>query len=503
MSKEQGTEAAGAHVALMIGARLLAGAVSAAIGLLVPRLLSRTEYADYGIAIGIAATLVVLSDLGLTSSLARALASGRADMALLRRAALLRAGTAALFGGVLASVGFVAFADRRLGTYLALAGLLVVTSSALGVALGLLPTLRKVRGLLLLTVLQPVLELTGTVVALTAGFGGSGVIVAAAAAGTLTGSIGLLLVARGAHSRTVGENALSLGAVARYGRALFLVALAFTIFGQIDQLLVYLLRGADEAAGYIAMWRLVTLLHLGGLAAATIVAPRLTGGGPAARALFDGWLRTLVTAYLFLAAITAATASFVVPAALGEQYRQNGNLLAALSVYALLLGIAPLVTMAANFLGSAGRRIAIAFGALAVNVVIDLALVPPLGGYGAAIGTTAAFGLYVGLHLRLAHELLGQPARVDVDGARIAPAFDATWLVRSLAAAAVGAGVGRAGMQWLTGPAGAIPAVLLAGFAAVAAAVFVAWGNPRNAAPRIPLLPAAEPAGAPPVEGVA
>jgi O-antigen/teichoic acid export membrane protein len=484
------TEGTGAHVALMIGARFLSAIMSAAIGLVVPRLLDRSDYGDYGIAIGVAATLVVLSDLGLTTSVARAMAEGRVTSTLLRRIALLRAASALVFACALAAVGTglaMGGGDHaRLGGYLQLASLVVLTSSGLGVAMGLLPTLRKVRGLLVITTVQPLLELTAISAVLVAGLGGSGVIVASACAAAVTGVGGLALVVRAMQGREATAEPASVRAIARYGTAMFLVAISFTVFGQVDQIVIYTLRGSDEAAGYIATWRLVTLLHMVGLAAATIVAPRLAGGGARARAVFDGWLRTLVTGYVFIAAIAAAMAQTAVPAALGDQYRSSAGLLVALSGYTLLLGIAPHVTMAANFLGGARRRIGIGFVTIALNIALDLLLVPWIGAYGAAIGTTVAFGWYVLAHLRLTWGLLGPPMSVAADGSRVPGTFGVQWVLRSLAAAAIGAGTGRIGLLLLEPLVGDVLAVLVAGIAAMAAATFTAWGHPRNAAPLVP-----------------
>lgn len=489
MSSNQQTDATGAHVALLIGARLVAGLLSAAIGLLVPRMLDRSDYGDYGIAIGVAATLVVLSDLGLTTSLARALAQDRVDARLLRRIAMLRAGAAFVFAAALAAIGtglsMRGGASDALGHYLQLASVLVLASSGLGVAMGLLPTLRRVRALLVLTTMQPLLELMAIVTVLAAGLGASGVIVASTVAAACTGMAGIWLVIRGVRGRFPAAEPATVRAVARYGTAMFLVAVSFTVFGQVDQLVIYLLRGSDEAAGYIATWRLVTLLHMAGLAAATIVAPRLAGGGSRARTIFDGWLRTLVTSYLAIAAIAAVMAPVAVPAALGPQYREDAWLLAALAGYVFLLGIAPHVTMAANFLGGARRRIGIGFVTIGVNLALDLVLVPPLGVYGAAIATTVAFGWYVAAHLRLTWTLLGPTATVTSDGARIPSAFNTAWALRSLASAALGAGTAGLGLLVLS-PAPDVLAVLVAGTAGVVVAAATAWGHPRNAAPLIP-----------------
>ena len=49
--------------------------------------------------------------------------------------------------------------------------------------------------------------------------------------------------------------------------------------------------------------------------------------------------------------------------------------------------------------------------ALAVNVAVDLALVPTIGVVGAAVGSSAAYALYVPAHLRICRRELGVPLR--------------------------------------------------------------------------------------------
>lgn len=474
------------HVALLVGARVVAGLVGAITGIVVPRALGVEQYGHYGLAVGIAGMLVVLSDLGLTTSLARVLAEGSGGLALAGRVLALRFASAVAAGAVLVGVGVamrggvigVAHGDgggRVLGGFLALCGALVLANGMLGVAVGLLPTLRRMRALLALTVVQPVLELVGVVLALTGGLGGAGVVGASTAAALVTGTVGLVVVAVALGQRSArtaaasvdgpapaaGHGASAIGAtatvgtVAAYGRLVFLVAIAYALFGVVDQAVIYVIRGPQEAGGYIAAWRLATLLHLPGLAAATIVAPRLVGGGPQRRAMYARWLALLCAFYVGAVAIAATLAPVLVPFALGEGYRPFALVFVVLAPYALLLGIAPHVTMAANFLGGAAERVRLGAATVALNVALDLALVPSLGAVGAAISSGIAFAMYVGAHAVLSWRLLGGEARGRGDDRAVSRARRARAHVREF---------GRGVLRWR------VPVVVaLAGGSALAA----------------------------------
>lgn len=390
---------------MTIAARALAAIASAATGLLVPRALSLEQYGQYGIAVGVAGILVILSDLGLTTSSARSIAGGQMTLALLGRVAVVRLIAALAAASLLVMWGIAAEAAGSTSmepAYVIAAAGFVLAASAVGVASGLLPALREIRALTFITVLQPVLEVAAVAGAIALGLGGRGIILASASAAGIAGLIGIAVVIRALHRAglpTVRPTAPR--ELFSYGRAMFIVGIAFSAFGQVDQLMLWAFHGAADAAPYIACWRLVTLLHLPGFAAATVIAPRLARAHERERREYLAWTTRLAVTYVGGIAIAGAVAPQLVPALLGPRYADAGNVLRALSLYAVLLGIAPLVTMTANYLGGARERVRLGLAALTVNIVLDLALVPPFGVYGAAIATSVAFLLYMAGHARL------------------------------------------------------------------------------------------------------
>ena len=392
----QPQRSAGVHVAGFVGARIVAAAVSACIGFLVPRVLGVAESADYGVALGVAMMLVVITDIGCTTSLARSMADGHVNAPLLWRVIAIRYGIAAAAGALLACVGMLAHTgliaighmDPKL---LMLSGTLVVTCSLPAMAAGLLPTLRRMRALLAVTVLQPVLELAGIGVVIAWGATGSRIIAASSCAALIGGGIGMAAVISAIRSRDtlarpsaiseqVSPAYATVGSVMAYGRPMFVVALTFTLFGQIDQLVIYTMKGAHAAAPYIWNWRLITLLHMPALAAASIIAPRVRGDNRSAcRLLFTGWLRMLGVAYLGIVGVSVAISPWLVPLALGrEKYAQSWTVFVALAGYAVLLGVAPLVTIAANFLGGAGQRVKLGTSATSSTALTAIVTMPSL-----------------------------------------------------------------------------------------------------------------------------
>jgi O-antigen/teichoic acid export membrane protein len=93
--------------------------------------------------------------------------------------------------------------------------------------------------------------------------------------------------------------------------------------------------------------------------------------------------------------------------ALGGEYDKSAPVLRSLAPYIFLVGFGPLVSVSANYLGEARRRVPIAIVTVALNFVLDLVLVPQIGVLGGAIGTDVAYTLYAPAHLLLCQRILG------------------------------------------------------------------------------------------------
>lgn len=459
-----------------IGARLIAMACSSITALLVAGALTKTDYGAYAIVVGINVVVVMALDLGMTSSLARFVAQGAADTRLIVRVAVVRfavMGGAALL--ILASPLVPGVDGREITPLLPMLALLVVTQGLLTFHFGLLPSLRRIRLLLLVTVLQPVGELA-LVLAVRARGGDAGeMLLATAISGCVVSLIAwVLLLAPGrAAAADVPDAApgaaVKLSAVASYGRNIFLVSLLIAVFGQVDQFVIGLFRPLAEVAPYALALKVQALVAAPAIVIAGIVAPRIAGAGAQARALYHQWLGFLVVFNLG-AVLTVAVLAPETFGAIGGQYRNAWPLLVAMAPFLFLSAVAPLPSITLNQTGHASGRRRIAAITLALDIALDLALVPWLGAYGAAIATTVAFAYYLVRHHALLEAALA-PAEA-LDGSRSLRSVLIAGCAVAIVAAAAAALVRELLHRWLEAPSDVL-VVLVAG--GVAAALHCIW----------------------------
>ena len=311
-------------------------------------------------------------------------------------------------------------------------------------------------------VAESALEATGSIVIVLLGTGATGAMVGRAAAYTFAAGFGLALVAR-TVGRSIRPRRGGHGHARRilgYGSALVIVDGAFTVFSQIDVILIGAILSVSAVGLFEAAYRLAGLLYFIGMPIRSAVAPRLARaeGGPDHVAL-ERTLRYVVLAQGVILAPLIVWAEPLTRIAFGTDYLESAEVLRALAPFALLAAISPLLAGAANYLGAARRRIPIALGTLAVNAAIDLALLEQMGIVAAAIGTDVAYVIYVAAHLHLCRDLAGLRLRPLV-----AP------LVGSMSAALV---MGLVLLAFGTGADLAIPLVVIGGALGTAAYVAV------------------------------
>jgi O-antigen/teichoic acid export membrane protein len=200
--------------------------------------------------------------------------------------------------------------------------------------------------------------------------------------------------------------------ILRYGTALILVEGAFTLFTRIDVLLIGAIISVTAVGKFEAPLRLMGMMSYLGTSVGTGVGPRMARGQEAPqKEAFGHALRYLMLVQGVILAPMVVWAEPLTRLALGPGYGESAAVLRALVPYAFLLGISPVLASAVNYAGEARRRVPIAIAALLVNLVIDLALLSPIGIVAGAIGTNVAYTLYTGAHLALCRRLLGTPLR--------------------------------------------------------------------------------------------
>jgi len=195
--------------------------------------------------------------------------------------------------------------------------------------------------------------------------------------------------------------------------------------------------------------RLTAFLHYPGYALANAVVPRLARTEEHAPD-GDSFARSLRLLFVVQAALTAPLLAWAQPITnllLGTGYHQADDVLRALAPYVFLSGLAPLVSLGANYLGEGARRPRIAVATLALNMAIDVAFLRSTGVVAAAIGTDVAFALYVPAHFAICARALGLSLRP------LAVGFSRSLLAGGAATAAL-AFVGTSHLslaQWLLG----------------------------------------------------
>lgn len=403
--------------------QLTVAAFSAAVTLYLVRALGPSGYGIFALAVAIGIICALLTELGISSSTARFVAEQRGDRNAMARvvAAALRVKlpltalvAAALFlaaGPIASAYGHESLAWPLRGIAIALFG-----QSLAALLGGSFIAQGRVALNLRIVLAGGLVELCTTVALVVLGAGATGAVFGRAAGWCAAGAIALIL-AVGSYGRRVvavrATNSARARQIIRYAGVLAVVDAAVVLFDQIDALLIGAILGASSVGLFQAPMRLTTLLLYPGYAIANGVAPRLSRGKlkRANEAALQVAFRVIV---LFQAALLAPVVIWAEPITdllFGSEFAESAEVLRWLAPFIFLSGLAPLVSLGANYLGLARRRMPIAIAAVLVNIAVDLALLPTIGIVGAAIGTSLAYAVYVPAHTWLCWRELELPVR--------------------------------------------------------------------------------------------
>ena len=397
----------------------LTGAVlTGGLTLFLVRELGPDEYGIFVLAVGIGTVLLLPSDFGISQAAARFIAERRGDRvavgSILGDAIGLKLAASALVSAALFALAAPiagAYDTESLTWPIRLVAIAIFGQSMLGLFTGLFEAMGRNSLGFRLVLAESSVEVGASVALVLLGSGAAG-----AAGGRAIGFCFGAIVGAALVFRLLGRDSLRLQRkaqwgyrrIAGYAGALFIIDGAFALFAQIDALLIGAILSTSAVGLFGAPMKLLTLLQYPGLALAGGVAPRLArqdGEGPNVQA-FQRGIRYLLLLQPLLAAPLLVWADPVVDIALGSEYAESAEVLRALTPFALLYAIGPLLAVGVNYLGEARRRIPLAIGAVALNAAIDVALLGEIGIVAAAIGTDAAMLLYVGGHLRILNGLV-------------------------------------------------------------------------------------------------
>lgn len=394
-------------------AQLIGGTLTAILTIFLGRALSAGQLGAFTFGLSVTTLATLLADAGISSSSARFLAERRdqpkAAAAVFRTALRLK-----LFTGIPVTVSILVLAGPICQTFgitdgvWALRGcaIAMLAQTMFSLCSGTFVALGKIRYNLILATVESVVEAGATLSLVLLGAAATGAAFGRTI-GFTVGAVAGLAVAR----RTIGRlsmlnwdddrSVVSLWRIVGYAGPLLLVDAAFRVFASIDVLLIAaLVGGAAQIAAFVLPVRLTIFLEYPGAAVASAVSPRMTRqANEEDLTLLAQSMRYLVIVQTLITVPLLIWPEAIMYLLFGNKYPEASTVLRGLAPYVFLSGIAQLTTLAVNYLGEAWRRVPLAVTMLTVNIVIDVLLLPRIGILAGAIGTSAAYAVWVPAHV--------------------------------------------------------------------------------------------------------
>ncbi len=431
----------GRDVSWSLLARAGATVASLAGQVLVARWLGPAGNGLLAAATTVLALAMLAADLGVNTSISRALAAAYYDdpravrrvvvQGLVLKLGLTLAVAAALFAGAGTIAGW-------LGAEAALA--VVVGAAAVQLLLDNLATFafRGLQGLHrpgLLAVAQAISGISSPLLAAAivfVGFGPAGAVAGRAAGAGLAAAFALaalLAVARAVatsgqvvgppdHQTTRPLSGASggVGEIVRFARQIFWVQVAYLVFFRLDQGMIQLFLGTETLGLYNPASAIVEKCLLPVVSIAAVAGPHFAAAGdaarlPALRSLLARSLRWTVLLYVPAAAGLAIVAPEAVRAVFGPAYAGAAPILRAFADALVVLAPATLLGGLIDYLGLARARAAAFALAAAADLAQNALLIPRLGPIGAVVSLVATMGPLVAFYLVTLARRLGADLR--------------------------------------------------------------------------------------------
>jgi len=450
-----------------LATQLVTSAFTAGLTLFLARRLGADQYGLFALAVSVSALILLPVDFGISSSAVRFVATNRGHIAALRAVLADALGlklllTLPVCTLLAVTAGPIASAYGKPGLAWPLRGvaIAVVGQSLMLLYQGSFAALGRIRSQLRVQLGESSVETGASVVLVLLGGGASGAALGRGIGYLVGGVFALTVMARLLGGGVLPRRLRGTGrmrAIAVYATPLLIVNGAFTLFEQVDILIIGAVGSAAQVGLFQAPLRLTTFLQYPGAAIAYAVAPRLVGDAatPAtSRARAQVALRVLILLDAAVVPPLMVWAEPIVSLVLGPGYGGSVPVLRVLAPFVFLSGLAPLLSLSLNYIGRARERVPIALVTLAINGALDAVLIPQIGIVGAAVGTTAALALYVTAHVRIYRRYLG------IELQPLALTF-----LRAVAAAAATSGVlalvgtgHLSALQWVSGSVGGLAA---------------------------------------------
>lgn len=411
------SESIARNAGFVLTMQVASAAMTAVLTIYLARTLGPADFGVFSLALGLEGILLLPADFGISQSCARFLAERRGDpdavAGILRTAVRVKVVvSAAICIALAASAGLIANIYEEPDLVWAIRGIAV---SMFGHSfLQLFGSAFTAQGLssklVLPTMTESTVELGASVALVALGGGAAGAAFGRGIGYAVGAAVFAILAARhiGWASRRARKSAVGPRRIFAYGAALVVIDGAYSVFDQIDVILVGALLTTTAAGLFQGPLRLLRFLSYPGNAVGTAIAPRVARHqtlGPNLPAFVAG-LRYMLIFQMTVAVVVVVWADPIVGITLGPDFAESAEVMRALAPYVLLMGIGPLATLSINYLGGARRRMPIAVGALVINMIVDVVLIPKIGIVAGAIGTDIAFAFYVPAHLYLCTRFL-------------------------------------------------------------------------------------------------
>jgi O-antigen/teichoic acid export membrane protein len=174
-------------------------------------------------------------------------------------------------------------------------------------------------------------------------------------------------------------------------------------YARIDQVLVFLLAGSRDAGLYGAVYRMFDTIHFIPMAVMTTLTPllarALVDDPPRVRAILEQAATYLCVASLGIFAVTLAAAKPIVRLLFGDEFAASAPALPVLMGAFVVVSFGYLIGTMIILARLQRRNVVLALAALAFNLGLNFALIPPYGFKAAAwvtLGTEILWALLAG-----------------------------------------------------------------------------------------------------------
>jgi O-antigen/teichoic acid export membrane protein len=204
-------------------------------------------------------------------------------------------------------------------------------------------------------------------------------------AGAVLGAMAAILVVKRQTGPARWHERFALGKTSRLGTRYAIGALMATSYAEVDKLLMLQLVGATAAGLYTTAFRVIAVLAIPVAALINNALPRLFAAhGTDWRRVFVA-VAGVAAAYAVAAAVLALGAGPLMPVVFGAAFAEASGYTRMLAPWLVLYALHQVTAAGLTSLGRQGLRVAIESGGMAAVILLDLLLLPLLGGKGAAL----------------------------------------------------------------------------------------------------------------------